>query len=100
MGGTPCDCSRSSGTEGQCSWMACSYCCSVGTPCRCNPPAPTPSPSPAPSPAPSPSPGGDCQWNSDCPPGEDCYYPSKDADSGICSDVPPFLRWNESSVIV
>jgi hypothetical protein len=55
------------------------------------PPGPSPSP-PGPSPSPpGPSPCHQCQWNSDCPSGEDCYYPSSSASHGCCSAGPPFL---------
>jgi hypothetical protein len=54
-------------------------------------PTPTPSPSPAPSPSPSPSPSpcDACQWNSDCPAGEECYYLSWAATHGCCFAAPP-----------
>lgn len=52
-------------------------------------PGPSPGPAPGPSPGPAPSPGKHCRWNSDCPPGEECFYLSRDATSGICSDTPP-----------
>merc|ERR1711937_776917 len=56
-----------------------------------SPPGPSPSP-PGPSPSPpGPSPCHQCQWNSDCPSGQDCYYPSSSASSGCCSAGPPFL---------
>lgn len=55
------------------------------------PPGPSPTP-PGPSPTPpGPSPCNQCQWNSDCPRGEDCYYPSSSASHGCCSAGPPFL---------
>merc|ERR1711953_448883 len=72
--GTPCDCSKSSSASGQCSWFSYEFCCSSGVPCHCD--------SPFPSPSPSPSPGKSCKWNSDCPAGEKCYYPSSSASSG------------------
>merc|ERR1712226_247811 len=52
-------------------------------------PTPSPSPFPSPSPTPSPHPGKGCKYNSECPAGEKCYYPSADASSGICSANPP-----------
>merc|ERR1719174_2752491 len=52
-------------------------------------PSPSPSPFPSPSPSPSPHPGKGCKYNSECPAGEKCYYPSADASSGICSTNPP-----------
>jgi len=51
-------------------------------------PAPPPSPTP-PSPGPGPGPGQSCKYNSDCPPGQKCYYPSWTATSGTCSSQPP-----------
>merc|ERR1712080_300256 len=92
-GGTPCDCSRASGASGQCSWLSYEFCCNTGTPCHCSSPSPSPSPVPPPSPAPSPSPPPSpctaCQWNSQCPQGQECYYPSASANSGCCSGSPP-----------
>jgi len=50
-------------------------------------PGPSP-PGPSP-PGPSPGPGQSCQFNSDCPPGQKCYYTSSTATSGTCSSQPP-----------
>lgn len=50
-----------------------------------SPPGPSP---PAPSP-PGPAPDPSCRWNSDCPPGQKCYYLSAHATSGTCSSDPP-----------
>jgi C1A family cysteine protease len=56
---------------------------------------PSPGPSPGPTPPTPPSPSGcsggaqQCEWNSDCPWGQDCYYPSASASSGCCYSGPP-----------
>jgi len=54
------------------------------------PPSPwPPSPSPGPAPAP-PSPSGkSCEWNSDCPAGQECYL-NAGSSTGICSSSPPW----------
>lgn len=49
-----------------------------------SPPGPGPSP-----PGPSPGPCVTCQWNSDCPSPEECYWPSSSAGSGCCHNGPP-----------
>merc|ERR1712156_1169319 len=33
--------------------------------------------------------GNVCTWNSDCPSGQECYYPSANASSGCCYSSPP-----------
>lgn len=53
-----------------------------------SPSPPTP-PGPSPPTPPSPSPCHACTWNSDCPSGQECYYPSATATSGCCSAGPP-----------
>lgn len=52
------------------------------------PPTP-PGPSPPTPPSPSPSPCHTCTWNSDCPSGQECYYPSRWATSGCCYSSAP-----------
>lgn len=56
-----------------------------------SPPGPSP-----PGPAPPPTPGSSCKYNSDCPPGQECYYLSSTATSGTCSSSPP----NDPNTIV
>lgn len=60
----------------------------------CGGPGPSPGPAPPPPspPGPSPSPCDRCQWNSDCPEGQDCYYMSRSATHGCCSAGPPSMR--------
>jgi hypothetical protein len=48
-----------------------------------------PAPGPSPAPPPGPTPCNTCKWNSQCPSGEECYYPSSSATSGCCSRGPP-----------
>jgi len=50
-------------------------------------PGPSP-PSPGPGPAPpSPSPGKSCEWNDDCPPGQECYV-NAGSSTGTCKSSP------------
>lgn len=62
------------------------------TPPGPSPPGPTP-PGPSPSPSP-PGPCQSCQWNEQCPSGEECYYLSASATSGCCSAQPPLESSN------
>merc|ERR1719262_285650 len=83
----------------ECRWMVSSClkscgCCGGGKPSSYCPSPSPPGPSPTP-PGPSPTPPGPapcvtCEWNSQCPSGQDCYYSSSSASSGCCSASPPF----------
>lgn len=83
----------------ECRWMVSSClkscgCCGGGNPSSYCPSPSPPGPSPTP-PGPSPTPPGPapcvtCEWNSQCPSGQDCYYPSSSASSGCCSASPPY----------
>jgi len=65
------------------------------------PPGPSP-PGPSPTP-PGPSPCHQCEWNSDCPSGQDCYYMSRTASHGCCSASPPWAgaqKHDDNSLVV
>merc|ERR1711937_1024485 len=65
------------------------------------PPGPSP-PGPSPTP-PGPSPCHQCEWNSGCPSGEDCYYMSRTASHGCCSASPPWAgaqKHDDNSLVV
>lgn len=61
-------------------------------------PGPAPSP-PGPGPSPGPTPCVKCEYNSECPGAQKCYYMSQSARSGCCLSHPPY-DMEEAAVVV